>query len=101
MGRHDGRAAEPAARGYVRLGRAVARWSGRLLLGAFAGGVVLAATLWAGTSWEAARALGGAAAVLVVVASALAGTLPAVPEPAPPAVQDGPGTRRTEPRDDR
>lgn len=101
MGRHDGRAAVPRAPWYVRLGRAALRWLGRLALGALAGGVVLGATLWAGTSWEASRALGAAAAVLVVVASTLAATLPPLPEPTPLAPQEDPGTRRGGAHDDR
>jgi|GEM_PF-1372663 len=103
MGRHDGRAAAPAAPWYVRTGRAVLRWLGRLLLGAVAGAVVLGATLWAGTSWESARALAAGAAVVVVVATALAATLPPLPDaaPLPPrSPADGPRTRRPDPHDD-
>jgi len=92
MGRHHGRAAAPRAPWYARAGRAALRWLGRAALGALAGGVVLGATLWAGTSWEAARALGAAAAVLVVAATALAATLPPVPEPST-TTDDRPGTR--------
>lgn len=101
MGRHDGRAAAPRAPWYVRVARAGMRWLGRLALGAFAGGVVLGATLWAGTSWEASRALGAAAAVLVVVATTLAATLPPLPGPDPGPAHDEPGTRRPAARDDR
>jgi len=61
---------------------------------------VLGATTWAGTSWESARAFGAGAAVLVVIATALAATLPATPDRPPAPVADDPRTRRAEPRDD-
>ncbi|MCC2321816.1 hypothetical protein [Cellulomonas xiejunii] len=92
MGRHDGRPAAPRAPWYTRAGRAALRWLGRVALGALAGGMVLGATLWAGTSWETARVLGAGAAVLVVAATALAATLPPVPEPSTTR-DDGPRTR--------
>lgn len=102
MGRHDDRAGVPRAPWHVRLARAALRWLGRLAVGALAGGVVLGTTLWAGTSWEASRALGAAAAVLVVVASALSATLPPLPEPTPLAAPDDERrTRRDGAHDDR
>ena len=88
MGRHGDRAAVPPTPWYARAGRAALRWLGRLTLGALAGAVVLGATSWAGTSWESARALGAGAAVLVVVASALAATVPAPRDPTPPGRAD-------------
>ncbi|MBO3087686.1 hypothetical protein [Cellulomonas dongxiuzhuiae] len=101
MGRHDGAATAPRPPWYVRAARAALRWLGRVVVGALAGGMVLGATLWAGTSWESARALGAAAAVLTVVATALAATLPPVPGPPTATRDDGAGTRRNPSPDDR
>lgn len=97
MGRHDSRAATQAAPWYRRLAAGVLRWLGRLTLGTLAGAVVLGTTLWAGTSWTSARALGLAAALLVVVATTLAATLP----PPAPGPSDRDGTRRPASRDHR
>lgn len=100
MGRHGERAAVPRASWYVVLGRAALRWLGRLLLAALAGGVVVAATTWAGTPWESARGLGGAAAVLVVVATTLAARLPGPPAPPHELAPDAPPDARSDARHD-
>jgi len=83
MGRHDHRATAPRVAWYRRAAAAAVRWLGRLAFGALAGAVVLAATRWAGTSWETSRVLGAGAAALVVAAAALAATLPGPPPPGP------------------
>ncbi|MBO0900865.1 hypothetical protein J1G42_11860 [Cellulomonas sp. zg-ZUI222] len=104
MGRHDGRRSAPPTPWYRRAALTALRWLGRLALGALAGGVVLGATLWAGTSWQSARLLGAAAGVLVVVAAALAATLPGpAPSVAPPSpTRPGdPSPPRDAPRSDR
>lgn len=75
MGRHAGGATPPAP-WPRRLAAAALRWTGRLLLGAVAGGVVLLALGWTGVGGASARALAAGAAVLVVVAAALAATVP-------------------------
>lgn len=89
MGRHaDRRAAEPAPEAHdgvdghhSRLGGTGRRLLGRRLLGrgflaatAFVVGAV--AVAWAGNEWSTAFAFGGVAAVVVLVAAWLAGTLP-------------------------
>lgn len=87
MGRHAGRS-QPPAPWPRRLGAAVLRWAGRLLLGAVAGAVVLLVLGWTGVTGTSARALAVGAAVLVVVAAALAATVP--PPVAPPSDATGP-----------
>lgn len=101
MGRHGARAAAPPSPWYALLGRAVLRWTGRLALGLLAGGVVLGATVWAGTSFEAARALAAAAAVVAVVASTLAATLPPAQQPPTTSSDEDHETRHDPARGDR
>ncbi|KSW19602.1 hypothetical protein [Cellulomonas sp. B6] len=95
MGRHDGRDRTPARPWPARVASAALRWAGHLALGAFAGAVVLGATLWAGTPWGSARLMGASAAVVVAAAAALGRTLPGPPAPHAPGPEPAPRTPGT------
>ncbi len=95
MGRHDGRDRTPARPWPARVAAAALRWAGHLALGAFAGAVVLGATLWAGTPWGSARLMGASTAVVVAAAAALGRTLPAPPPPHVSDADPAPRAHRT------
>ncbi|GIG22823.1 hypothetical protein Cch01nite_35470 [Cellulomonas chitinilytica] len=76
MGRHATPAPDAARPPRERLLSRVVTWLERLALGAAAGGVTFGVLHWAGVDAAATRWCAGIAAVVVVVATWLASTVP-------------------------
>jgi hypothetical protein len=82
MGRHGGGGEPVPTTRTGRLRAAVVRWLERLAIALGAGAAALAVLRWSGVSWTTTWWCVGGVALLVLVASALAATLP---QPAPPS----------------